>query len=137
MLQALFHLFSTQPTALAEHAQAYADLFGEEFGQAKQALRRRFVLHAVVMCSVALGVGLGGVALLLWAVTPPAQIHAPWLMLCVPLPPLLLALCCWRAAGARRSGDSMLFANLRQQLVTDRALLVGTTASAAAAGGAP
>jgi len=123
MLHALFHLFTTQPTALAEHAQAYADLFGAEFEEAKHALRRRFVLHAVVMCSVALGVGLGGVALLLWAVTPPAQIHALWLMVCVPLPPLLLALVCMRAASASGSRDGALFVQLRQQWAADRALL--------------
>ncbi|MCV2360599.1 hypothetical protein LNV08_16620 [Paucibacter sp. TC2R-5] len=137
MLHALLHLFSTQPQALAEHAQAYADLFGDEFGQAKQALRRRFVLHAVLMCSVTLGVGLGGVALLLWAVTPPAQIHAAWLLLCVPLPALVLALYCWRAAAASRSSDAAMFVNLRQQLASDRAMLVGAQVSAvAAAGGA-
>jgi uncharacterized membrane protein YqjE len=133
MLHALLHLFSTQPQALAEHAQAYADLFGDEFGQAKQALRRRLVLHAVVMCSVALGVGLAGVALLLWAVTPAAQIHSAWLLLCVPLLPLALALYCWRAAAASRSSDGAFFANLRHQLATDRAMLVGATAAAGAA----
>jgi uncharacterized membrane protein YqjE len=132
MLHALIHLFSTQPTALAEHAQAYADLFGEEFGQAKQALRRRFVLHAVAMCSLALAVGLGGVALLLWAVTPAAQIHAPWVLLFVPLPPLALALWSLRRAASRRCSDSALFANFRQQLQADRALLSSANAQSGA-----
>lgn len=126
MLHALLHLFSSQPTALAEHAQAYADLVGEEFVQAKQVLRRRFVLHAVTMCGLTVGVGLAGVAMLLWAVTPPAQIHAPWLLFCVPLPPLMLALWCVYAAQSRRGSDSALFATLRQQLASDRALLLGT-----------
>jgi uncharacterized membrane protein YqjE len=128
MLRALLYLLAEQPAVLAEHAQAYADLVGEELAQAKRALRRRFVLHAVVMCSVALGVGLGGVALLLWAVTPPAQIHAPWLMVCVPLPPLLLALGCLRAAASTRGSDVALFGNLRQQMAADRAALVSALA---------
>lgn len=130
MLHALFHLFSKQQPALTEHALAYADLLDEEFGQAKQTLRRRFVLHALALCGLTVGVGLTGVALLLWAVTPAAQIHAPWALLCVPLAPLILALCCWRAASSRRASDGALFANLRQQLAADRALLL--TAGAAA-----
>lgn len=132
MLHALFHLFSTQPTALAEHAQAYADLFGEELGQASQALRRRFVLQAVALCSLALGLGLAGVALLLWAVTPAGQIHAPWVLFCVPLPPLALALWSVRTAASRRCSDGALFANFRQQLQADRALWVGASAQSGA-----
>lgn len=130
MLHALFYLFSKQPTALAEHAQGYADLIGEDLAQAKQALRRRFVLHAAALCGLTVGVGLIGVALLLWAVTPAAQIHAPWALFCVPLPPLLLALWCARAASSRRGSDSALFANLRQQLVVDRAILTAAGVAA-------
>ena len=116
----------------------YEDLFGEELGQVKRALQRRLVLHAVVMCSVVLGLGLGGVALLLWAVTPPAQIHAPWALVLAPLPPLAVAAWCLRAAAESQRGDSGLFANLRQQMAVDRALLAASALSpstAATAGG--
>ncbi|WP_310386194.1 hypothetical protein [Roseateles sp.] len=128
MLQALIHLFTTQPAALTQHVQAYADLFGDEFGLAKQALRKRLVLWAAAICGLSLSMGLAGVALLLWAVTPPEQVHSIWILLGVPLLPLVAALACLWAASAKLSSDGAMFANFRQQLAVDRALM--TTVSA-------
>jgi uncharacterized membrane protein YqjE len=130
MLQALIHLFTTQPAALAQHAQAYADLFGDEFGSAKRALRRRLLLCAAALCGISLSVGLAGVALLLWAVTPPQQIHSPWLLFGAPLLPLLAAWACLWAASAKPSSDSAMFANFRLQLAADRELLLTAKAGA-------
>lgn len=132
--QALWHalalLLSNEPATLAGHAQAYAELLGWELGLAERALRRRFVLHAVAMCSLSLAIGLIGVALLLWAVTPPLQIHAPWVLVCVPLAPMTMGLLCLRAAGSRRSSEAALFANVRQQWALDRAILLEPRADA-------
>lgn len=130
MLQALIHLFTTQPAVLTQHALAYADLFGDEFGLAKRALRKRLLLYAAAICGISLSMGLAGVALVLWAVTAPQQIHSAWMLFAVPLLPLLAALTCLWSASARSSSDSAMFANFRQQLAADHALLLTAKASA-------
>lgn len=115
---------STAPASIASpEAQACVDLFLLELGTAKTALRHRFVLHAIVMCSLALGLGLVGVAALLWAVSPPQHIHAAWMLPCVPMPPLILAWLCWRASASRALSDAALFEQLRQRLLADHAQL--------------
>ena len=128
MLQALIHLLTAQPAALTQHAQAYADLFGDEFGLAKQALRKRLVLWSAAICGLSLSMGLAGVALLLWAVTPPGQVHSIWILFGVPLLPLLAALACLWAASSKLSSDGVMFANFRQQLAVDRALIATVSA---------
>jgi len=119
-LAPLLHLLSAQPQLLVEHAQAYAELAVDEVGRTTTSWKRRTLLQAVALCSLLVAAVLAGVALMLWSVAPAAQLHAPWILLATPMPPLVLALACgW--AGLGRGRDSAWPA-LRQQLNADLAL---------------
>lgn len=120
MIHPLLRLAATQPQLLADHAEAYAGLLGEELTTAAQAWRRRLALSAA-----ALGLGLAaavlaGVALMLWAVTPDANLQAPWALIVAPGAAALLATGSALAAGRKTEGG---FANLKQQLRADLVML--------------
>ena len=70
---------------------------------------------------VTVEMGLGGAALMLWAVTPVAQIHTPWLLFVTPMMPLLATIACQWAA--RKQVQNAAFVNLSQQMHADMALL--------------
>ena len=121
MLHPLLHLVATQPQLLAEHLEAYAEMLGRQLGAMSSSLKRRVVLHAVALCCVGVAAGLGGVALMLWAVIPPADIHAPWALIAGPLLPALAAATC--LVASRASEDTGGFAALREQLHADIVML--------------
>ena len=123
----LFHLIATRPQLLAEHAQAYAALVSAEAGQMAVAWKRSAAHHAAALCSLVVAAVLAGVAVLLWAVVPPAQIQAQWALFVVPLPPVVLALGCLMAA--RKSTPDNAFDQLSRQVKADMALLHETEAS--------
>jgi uncharacterized membrane protein YqjE len=123
----LLRLVTNQPQLLAEHAEAYADLFGEELGAASAMWKRQALLGAVALCALGVGAVLAGVALMLWAVIPPADIQAPWALIAAPLLPLLAALGCALAARAQTSEG--LFGAMRQQVKADVAMLREVSAS--------
>jgi len=114
-------LVLAEPQLLARHAQAYAELAAAEWTEAASSLRRRMRLQALGWCGLMLAMLLAGVAVLLWAVTPPAQVHAPWALWAVPLLPAALAFAC--LAAARRIGRAAAFTLLRRQWQADRAML--------------
>lgn len=117
----LFALLATRPHLLVEHALAYAALIDQELGVTYSEWRRQTVLRAVAVGCVAVAWVLGSVALMLWAATPPAQIHAPWALLVMPLLPLAAAALCLLVA--RTSDRSQSFTRLAQQLESDLSLL--------------
>jgi hypothetical protein len=121
MLHPLLHLVTSQPQLLAEHAEAYADLFGEELGAASALWKRKAVLSAVALCSVGVGAVLAGVALMLWAVIPPQDIQAPWALLMAPLLPFGVAAACLLSVRAQPEKSS--FAGMREQVKADVAML--------------
>lgn len=127
MLQALLHLAATQPRWLGGHVEAYADLVTAEAGIVASEWRHRVLLTAIALCCAGVGAVLAGVALMLWAVVPDAQIGAPWALFAAPLLPLLAALVC--AVGARRRGRESAMACLRQQVLADLQLLREVAAS--------
>jgi peptidoglycan/LPS O-acetylase OafA/YrhL len=120
-MHAFLHLAAKQPQWLAEHADAYADLVAEELGTASAALRQRALLGAVALCGLGVAAVLAGVAAMLWAVIPPADIHAPWALFLAPLLPALVAAVCLLAN--RQGGRGHAFDSLRQQLKADFVLL--------------
>jgi hypothetical protein len=127
MVHPLLHLIATQPQLIADHAEAYADLLGEEFGTASAVWKRRVALNALALCGVGVAAVLGGVALMLWAVIPPADIHAPWALIVAPLVPLLAAIVCVMVARAEvRTGT---FDTVRMQVKADVAMLREVSAS--------
>jgi uncharacterized membrane protein YqjE len=117
----LLRLIATQPQLLLNHAEAYADLLSEEFGQAAGRWKQRTVLFSVALVCIALSAGLAGVALMLWATTPIADIHALWALLLAPVLPLALAVCC--LVTARGSANASSFDNVRQQIKNDMDML--------------
>lgn len=127
MLHPLLHLVTSQPQLLADHAEAYADLFGEELGAASAQWKRKALLSAVALCGVGVASVLAGVALMLWAVIPPADIQAPWALIIAPLLPLLVAAACVLAARAQPGGAA--FDAMRQQVKADVAMLREVSAS--------
>lgn len=125
-MHGLLRLLATQPQLLADHAEAYAELAATELGEASVQWRRSALLQVLGLCGVSAGVVLAGVALMLWAAVPIAQIHAPWALVAAPLLPAALGLGCLMAA--RRCGRAAAFAGVRRQWQADLAMLRETTA---------
>jgi uncharacterized membrane protein YqjE len=123
----LLHLIVREPNLLADHAGAYAELLGEEIGVASVHLKRKALLSAVALLSAAVGTGLAGVALLLWAAIPPENMNAPWALVVAPLVPLALAVGCWMAAQSKAGPKA--FEQVRRQLREDAAMFKEATAS--------
>jgi uncharacterized membrane protein YqjE len=121
MIHPLLRTLASRPELLAEHLGAYAQLFSVEAGETTAQLRRKSLLAAALGLSLALALSLGGVALLLLAVVPLAQMPMPWLLAAVPALPLVSALIAW--LQLRRQPLSCSFDLLRQQLALDTALL--------------
>lgn len=120
MIHPLFRLIATQPQLLADHLEAYADLVGEEVGQAAAQMKRRLLWQSVGAGLALLAVVLGGVALLLWAAIPTDAMPAPWALWVVPGVPALAAALCLMSS---RVAAQPAFANVRRQLAADAALL--------------
>ena len=87
MMHPLFHLIATRPQLLADHAEAYAALVAAEAPRIAAAWKRSALLNVLALCSLAVGLVLTGVALMLVAAMPEAAMRAPWVLLAVPLLP--------------------------------------------------
>jgi len=121
MIHPLFQTLAMRPELLVEHLGAYAQLATVEVSETTERLRQRALLIAMLTVSAALGLGLGGIALLLLGVVPLAQMPAAWLLAVVPVVPLVLALICW--LRLRQSQLNCSFDLLREHLALDTALL--------------
>lgn len=117
----LFHLIATRPHLLAEHAEAYAELVSAEAPRISAAFRRSACLLVLAVVCLGAGVILAGVAMMLWATVPEAQVRLPWTLVAVPALPLLAGLLC--VLAARRGRERAAFDNLRQQVRADIELL--------------
>ena len=117
----LLHLIATKPHLLGEHAQAYAELVAKEASTASSAWKRKAALGAGALCCVGVAAVLAGVSVLLWAVVPAAQMHAPWALWVVPAVPVLLAGAC--VLASRSDGNGSSFSALREQMKADMAML--------------
>ena len=121
MIHPLFLLIATRPQLLADHAEAYAELVAAELAQLSATWKRRSLLYALALCCLAVGAVLAGVALMLWAVTPAASIHALWALVAAPVVPVALAL--WCLLAARSNAHVSGFDNIQQQMKADLAML--------------
>lgn len=117
----LLHLIATRPHLLADHAEAYAELVAAEIGSVSAAWKRRAMLNAVALCCLGVAVVLAGVALMLWAVIPAAPVQALWVLIAVPLVPMVMAV--WCVLAAQPQGDDGPFDNVRRQVKADMAML--------------
>ena len=120
MIHPLLRLIATQPQLLADHAESYAELVGEELGKTTAVWKRRVLLNATALCLVGVAAVLAGVALMLWAALPVLSINAPWALVAAPALPALAALWC-AYEGQRDTGD--FFRELKQQIATDIVML--------------
>lgn len=121
MAHALLHLITTRPQLLVDHAQAYAELANADLDAVTSAWKRQLRLAAVALCGAAVATVLAGVALMLWAVIPAAQIEAPWALVAAPLLPALVALGC--VLAARADSERQAFGNLKEQVQADLLML--------------
>jgi len=123
MLHPLFHLITSQPQLLGDHAQAYGELISTELAVQAQDLKRRTIWSALALCLIGVAAVLAGVATMMWALLIPPMQAVPWSVILVPLVPAVLALAC--GLMARKSGNAgdTAFAELRRQLHADMALL--------------
>ena len=120
MIHPLLRLVATQPQLLADHAEAYAGLLGEELGRSAASLKQRMLFGAIALCLVGVAAVLAGVALMLWAVVPSASMPAPWALFAAPLVPAVIALVC---AMLGRQKATERFAGLKQQFAADLVML--------------
>ena len=116
----LLALLATRPQLLLDHAQAYAALFNEEFALASAAWRRRVLLQAIALCSLSVAAVLAGVAAMLWCTTA-ASASAQWVLITIPIAPLLVAVVC--VLLARKTAPTASFANMSRQINADLDML--------------
>lgn len=122
ILHPVFRLAVAQPALLAEHAAAYACLFGEELALGSARLKRRLLCQLAAVFCVTVAAVLAGVAVLLWAMPSAAGQPPVLVFVAVPAVPLLLAV--WLAWLGRDLGPSPNpFATLGRQLSADADLL--------------
>lgn len=121
MIHPLFRLAAAEPQMVADHLGGYAELLGDELRTFGSGWTRSLLLHFAALGLLAVGVGLGGVALIVWAATPVEALHTPWVLVAVPVVPLLAAGGC--ALAARSGAPAQGFAALRRQLAEDGRLL--------------
>ena len=123
LIHPFFRTLASRPDLLADHAGAYAALAQVELGDAARRWRRRLLGWAVAAVLGLLALGLGGVALLLAAALPTAQMPAAWVLVALPggLAVLALALVFWQWRQGRSQAvfDTALW---REQWAQDQAL---------------
>lgn len=119
-MHSLLRLIAIRPHLLLDHAEAYADLLTEEIGRVSNAWKLRTLLYAMALCGLLLATVLGGTALMFWAVTPPLEMRALWVLVCVPLFPIFGAIWCLIAARGQTNNG---FHNLREQIQADMGML--------------
>jgi hypothetical protein len=91
LINPFLKLVLTQPHLLAEHAQAYAELVAAELKKVSASMALRIGLFAGAGVLAFLGVVWGGIALMLWGSAPSDDGPAGWLLLVVPLLPIVIA----------------------------------------------
>jgi len=121
MIHPLLHLIATQPQLLADHAEAYAELVGEELAKTAAFWKMRVALNVVALALIGLGALLAGVALMLWAVTPPQNVQVPWALWAGPGVPIVLAVICFLVAN--KTPPANAFVSVKQQLKADLRML--------------
>ena len=121
MIHPLLHLVATKPQLIGDHVGAYADLVGAEVEKTSKLWMSRVLFGAIALFLLSAFIVFTGVALMLWALVPLDNMNAPWLLLVVPLVPLLAGvLCAMKAASKPERGA---FDTVKEQINADLAML--------------
>ena len=121
MIHPVFITMAKNPGLFLEHASAYSDLASAEVDVLTGDLKHRSVLTVASVLLGLLGLGLAGAAGLLAAALPLADMPQPWLLVAIPLVPLLAsAALAWRL---RQHPSRAAFEALRLQVAQDIATL--------------
>jgi len=121
MIHPLLRLLVKQPRLLTEHVEAYAHLVGDEVSKVSTMWIMRIVLYVAGGVLALLGLIFVGVALMLFGAVPWSDMEHGWLLIVVPLVPLLAAgVCIWRA---RAPSSHDVVATVKAQLNADMAML--------------
>lgn len=121
MIHPLLHLVATKPHLLGDHVEAYAELVGAEVSKTTKSLISTIAFYAIALFLLTTGLTFVGVALMLWAVVPTDDMNAPWLLLIVPLIPLVAGGAC--ITKARAHPEQNAFDVVKEQLSADLAML--------------
>jgi uncharacterized membrane protein YqjE len=127
MIHPLLHLVATKPYLIAEHVGAYAELVGAEVEKSSKQMMSRLLYGAVALFLLSSFIIFTGVAIMLWALVPLDNMNAPWLLLVVPVVPLVAGVVC--AMKAANKPEQGAFATVKEQIDADLAMLrqVGAT----------
>lgn len=123
LIHPLLKLVLWKPGLLAEHARGYADLASADAAAWLMGFRRQAAYLALGVCALSLGLVLGGVSLMLWAVSPELPPRAVLVLWLVPAVPLALAAVCARWWGRVTRALHPPWVALQQQLRLDMELL--------------
>jgi uncharacterized membrane protein YqjE len=121
MIHPLLHLIATKPQLLGDHVEAYAELVGAEVSKTSRRWIARVALWAGAAFLGTVFLVFAGVALMLWAVVPVDGMNVPWLLVVVPVAPLVGAVVC--VLAARAHADEAAFQTVREQFAADMAML--------------
>jgi hypothetical protein len=117
----LIDVLLRQPQLLSTHAKAYGELVLQELSQANLQWHQRMLWQLAGVGSMGVAFSLCGVASMLWVVTPPELIRAPWLLVLLPAAFAGIAVGCMAVAQQRY--NLAVFTQTRQQFKADIALL--------------
>lgn len=121
MIHPVFRLVAAEPQMVADHLGNYAELLGDELRAFGSGWTRRVLLQLAALGLAVVAVALAGVSAIAWASTAIGALHAPWVLVAVPLLPLLAAAIC--LSVARSGAPAEGFAALRRQLAEDSRML--------------
>jgi len=127
-LHPLLHLVATKPHLLGDHVHAYTELIGAEVNKTSKAWISRAVFFGAAVFLLLLGLVFLGVALMLWAVVPGDDMNAPWLLVTVPVVPIVAGVLCF--FRAKTDQKEAAFDTIKEQLRADMAMLRDVSAAA-------
>jgi hypothetical protein len=125
MIHPLFRLIVSEPQLIADHVEAYAQLFTEEAGAVAARIKRRMLMQVVSLAGLVLGAFFALVALMLWAAVP--ELRAPWVLVAVPGVLLAAGVVC-HVMARKPEEDSHGMKAIREQLAADAAMLRSVSA---------
>jgi Na+/pantothenate symporter len=115
-------ILAKNPEILADHAEAYTDLIAESLKRMMSQWRRRAVCDVAIVFCMMLSVLFAGVAAMLWGTSAGLNYQGQWLLIGIPVLPLIVAFGLWQVSSKRAySTDAIEVIN--KQVRADLAVL--------------